>query len=135
MANLPGQGKSPIKLCFIDAEVIKSIVSQNGQFALKVLSKICYVSDEIIFGRVNICALQLRGRIAFLLLYLANEIYDSKNFVLPLTRREIGELIAVSTENVIRILSEFRREGIIGIDGKEIKITNLHQLESISRVS
>ena len=126
---------SNTEVCFINAEVIKKIIGQNGQFALKVLSKICHVSDEIIFNRVNICSKQMRGRIAFLLLYLAREIFDSGDFQLPLTRREIGELIAMSTENVIRILSEFKREGILRMDGKNICIADPHQLELISKVS
>jgi len=124
-----------LEVCFIDAEVIKNIIGQNGQFALKVLSKICHISDEIIFNRVNICSKQLRGRIAYLLLYMAKEIFDSAEFKLPLTRREMGELIAMSTENVIRILSEFKKDGILEMDGRDLKITDMNHLELISKVS
>ena len=35
-----------------------------------------------------------------------------KNFDLPVSRKEIGELIGMTTENVIRIFSEFRRDEI-----------------------
>ncbi len=126
---------SKTEVCFIGTDVIKNIIGQNGQFALKVLSKICHVSDEIIFNRVNICSKQMRGRIAFLLLYLAREIFDSNEFKLPLTRREIGELIAMSTENVIRIISEFRKEGILSMEGKNLHIEDFSQLELISKVN
>ena len=120
-------------ICFIDIDVIKKAVMTNGIFALDVLSKICDVSDEIIHNRVNIGAKQLRGRIAYLLIFLSKEIFCSTSFDLPLTRRELGELINMSTGNVIRILSEFRRDGILQIDGHTIEIENLETLDKISR--
>ena len=97
------------------------------------LSKISQVSDEIIHNRVNICSKQLRGRIAYLLIMFSKEIYYNTKFDLPLTRKEFGELIDMSTENVIRILSEFRKDGLIQIDGAHIEIQNFESLEKISK--
>lgn len=37
------------------------------------------------------------------------------------------------TENVIRILSEFRKDDIIIIDGKTIEILNVEFLEKLSK--
>lgn len=120
-------------LCFIDINIVKNIIKTNGIFALDVLSKISQVSDEIIHNRVNICSKQLRGRIAYLLIFFSKEIYLNTKFDLPLTRREFGELIDMSTENVIRILSEFRKDELIHIDGSCIEIENFDSLEKISR--
>ena len=112
---------------------LKNTIRENGTFALDVLSKISHVSDEIIGRRVNICSKQLRGRIAYLLIYFSKEIYYNTKFELPLTRKEFGELIDMSTENVIRILSEFRKDGLIKIDGSKIEILNFESLNKISR--
>jgi CRP/FNR family transcriptional regulator len=51
---------------------------------------------------------------------------------LPVSRKEIAELIGMTTENVIRILSEFRKEKIIKINGKEIEIVDFERLKMIS---
>ena len=91
------------------------------------------MSDEIIKRRVNICSKQLRGRISYLLITFAKEIYFNTKFDLPLTRKEFGELIDMSTENVIRILSEFRKDELIKIDGSKIEILNFESLDKISR--
>ncbi len=123
----------PSSICFIEIETIKRLIGANGFFALDVLGKICNVSDEIIKNRVNICSKQLRGRIAYLLVYFAKEIYNNARFNLPITRRELGELIDMSTENVIRILSEFRKDGLIGIHGNQIEIMNFEMLKRISK--
>jgi len=120
-------------LCFIDIHLIKKIIQENGLFAMDVLAKISQVSDEIIHRRVNICSKQLRGRIAYLLIFFSKDIYHNTKFELPLTRKEFGELIDMSTENVIRILSEFRRDGLIKIDGSKIEILNFESLDKVSR--
>lgn len=120
-------------LCFIDIELIKTMIRKNGIFALEVLSKMSDISNEIIQNKVNISSKNLRGRIAYLLIYFSKEIFHNTQFALPITRREIGELINVSTENVIRVLSELRREGIIEIDGCKIHILNYQTLTKISR--
>ena len=67
------------------------------------------------------------------MIMFAKEIYYNTKFDLPLTRKEFGELIDMSTENVIRILSEFRKDGLIQIDGSHIEIQNFESLEKISK--
>ena len=120
-------------VCFIDLETLKSTVRKNGDFALEVLEKFSKVSDDIIQFRMMIDRRQLRGRIAYILVMLAKQVYFKSKFNLPLSRKEIAELIDMSTENVIRILSEFRKDNIIKIDGSCIEILNIGQLERICR--
>lgn len=120
-------------LCFINLDVLKNTIKNNGIFALEVLEKISKISDEIIQFRMMIDRRQLRGRIAYILVMFAKQVYFNSRFELPLSRKEIAELIDMSTENVIRILSEFRRDGIIRIDGSMIDILNMGQLERICR--
>jgi len=74
----------------------------------------------------------LRGRIAYILLDFANNIYKSNEFVLPISRREIAELIDMRTENVIRIMSEFRKDGLIKINGHIIEVINPEMLLKVS---
>ncbi len=119
--------------CFVDIHVMREIIRNNGDFALDLLSLISQSADEIINNQINISSKQLRGRIAYLLILLSEKIFQKQLFYLPLTRREIGELINMSTENVIRIFSEFRRDGIIESREHIIQINNLKALEKISR--
>jgi CRP/FNR family transcriptional regulator len=120
-------------MCFIDLEVLKNTVRNNGVFALEVLEKISRISDDIIQFRMMIDRRQLRGRIAYILVMFARQVYFKSKFHLPLSRKEIAELIDMSTENVIRILSEFRKDEIIRIDGSLIEILNIGQLERLCR--
>ena len=70
----------------------------------------------------------------YVLLYFAQDIYKNHAFELPVSRKEIAELIEMTTENVIRILSEFRKDGILKIYGKVIEITDIELLKKISEL-
>ncbi|MDX9695545.1 MAG: Crp/Fnr family transcriptional regulator [Bacteroidales bacterium] len=118
-------------VCFVDLEIIKNMIKTNGVFAIDFFEKISAVADSVIKTRIDINTRQLRGRIAYILLLFAKQIYNSPKFSLPISRKEVAELIDMSTENVIRVLSEFRKDKIIQIEGKEIEILDLKRLEKI----
>ncbi|MFC1734356.1 Crp/Fnr family transcriptional regulator [candidate division KSB1 bacterium] len=118
-------------VCAINIEFLESLVKSNGIFALDLLNKLSTTYDNIINTRFMLSSKHLRGRIAYIILFFSNKIYHDNKFELPLSRKEIGELINMTTENVIRILSEFRKDGIIGIDGKTIEIQNEEILRKI----
>jgi CRP-like cAMP-binding protein len=109
-------------LCFVDIDLMKKYVSTNGAFALEVMKNISSVSDDIIRKTYAINSKNLRGRIALVLCDFADSIFLSDSFELPISRKEIGELIDMTPENVIRILSEFRRDGLINLKGKRVDI-------------
>lgn len=121
-------------ICSFSAEPFKELIQNNADFGLSILEKVSRTSDEIIHDTFEIRKKQLRGRIAYILLNFSENIYHKETFELPISRREIAELIEMTTENVIRILSEFRKDQIIGIDGKKIIIQDMERLKKISEL-
>jgi CRP/FNR family transcriptional regulator len=119
-------------VCYVDLDLIKNQVQINGPFALDLLSKMSETTDDLINNTLEISRKNLRGRIAYVLLYFARKVYNSKTFELPVSRKEIAEYIEMTTENVIRIMSEFRKDEIIRINGKLIEILDEEKLEQIS---
>ena len=78
----------------------------------------------------------IRERLAFLLLQLANT-YGVDGGVhqqidLILSREEIAGMVGTATESVIRLLSEFNKDGLIELDGKKIKIKDKKGLVRLS---
>jgi len=118
-------------VCFVDLEIIKNLIKTNGIFAIDFFEKISKIADSVIKTRVDINTRQLRGRIAYILLFFSKHIYNSIKFNLPISRKEVAELIDMSTENVIRVLSEFRKDKLIHIEGKNIEILDIKRLERI----
>lgn len=120
-------------VCDVNLEVLKYLVSTNGNLSLRLLNRMSKTSDEIIDNQFELAQKQVKGRVAHLLLFFANQIYRKNSFNLPLTRREIGELISITTENTIRTLSEFRKDDIIDMDGRKLVILDKDRLDLINK--
>jgi CRP/FNR family transcriptional regulator len=118
--------------CNLKMDDIRSLIDKNGKVALNLLGRMSRVADTIILESLEIRKKHLRGRVAYLLIYFAGTIFNSEEFELPLTRKEMGEYVGMTTENVIRTLSEFRKDGILKIYGKTIQIVNMDSLRSIA---
>lgn len=121
------------EFCIVEFDLINQLVQENGKFAFSLLQKISQVSDLLISTKFDIDNRQLRGRIAFILSLFSKDVYESTTFNLPISRKEIGELIDMRIENVVRILSEFRRDKIITIEGTTIVILQPDKLEWIKK--
>lgn len=120
-------------VCIINLDLIKELFQKNGAFAAGLLTKISRINDKIISQTLDIRQKNLAGRVAFVLIYFTKEIYHSRVFDLPVSRKEIADYIGMSTANVIRTMSDFKKEGLIGIYGKTIEIMDLDKLEVISK--
>ncbi|MCW3786137.1 Crp/Fnr family transcriptional regulator [Plebeiibacterium sediminum] len=118
--------------CNISIHDVKKLLQNNGPFAMGILEKMSKVSDAVINESLQIRKRNLRGRIAYVLLHFRNDIYNSDYYELPVSRKEIAEYIGMTTENVIRALTEFRKDGIIKIFGKAIEIVSYKKLVQIS---
>lgn len=120
-------------VCTVELEYIKRLFLINGGFASNLLTKISTINDKIIGQTLDIRQKNLAGRVAFVLLYFTEDIYKSRVFDIPVSRKEIADYIGMSTANVIRTLSDFKRDGIIKIFGKTMEIVNIEKLEIISK--
>jgi CRP/FNR family transcriptional regulator len=118
--------------CSLKMADIRMLVENNGPLSLSLMQKMSRIADRIILDSLEFRKKHLRGRVAHLLIYFAEKVYDSDEFDLPLTRKEMAEYIGMSAENVIRSLSEFRKDGILKIFGKTILVVQMETLKSIA---
>jgi len=74
-------------------------------------------------------------RIAAFLLNLSQRYqqrgYSSKEFVLRLTRSDIGSYLGMKLETVSRLLSRFQSKGLINIDKSVIRLVDLQALKAM----
>lgn len=120
-------------ICVVKLDFIKDLFLKNGGFAMGLVTKISKINDKIIMQTLDIRQKNLVGRVAYVLLYFTKEIYNSMVFDLPVSRKEIADYIGMSTANVIRTLSDFKKDGIIKVFGKTIEIVDINKLEVISK--
>ena len=118
----------------IDIELFKQLILKNSKFAFSII-KTLNANTVQTYGRFYCFTnKQMHGRLADILLCLAQRIYGKDYFHLPLTRADLAELTGMSTESVVRVMKDFKDDGLIQTEGKEIKLINLEMLMKISEV-
>ena len=116
----------------IDIQLFKQLLKQNPMFAYRVIN-ILNESTSQSYGRFfSLTQKQLHGRLADILLCLSRKIFKSESFDLPLSRSDLSDLTSMSTESVIRIMKDFKDDGIININNKSITLLDIPRLDSIS---
>ncbi len=120
-------------VCFIDIDIFKNFILLNGKFAYEIIVELCRNEVSSFQRCINRTQKHIHGRIADALLFFSNQVYGNSEFLLPLSRLELGYFINTSRESVCRILNEFSDTGIIKLKGKRIKITDQELLEVISQ--
>ncbi len=114
-----------------DINVIKNILRTNARFAYRVIS-ILNENKAHTYKRVFcLTQKQAHGRVADLLLCLSSRVFKEDSFYLPFPRIDFAGLAGLSVESVVRILKEFKDDGLISFQGKSFEILNK---ESLSRV-
>jgi CRP/FNR family transcriptional regulator len=93
---------------------------------------VCKNEIEAYYRYANKAQKQAKGRIADVLLMFADEIFQRDIFPVLLSQEEIANMVDTSRESVSRVLTEFAKDGIITVTGKQIEIINRKLLLLIS---
>ena len=122
--------ESQIRL--FDINAFKQLLNSNPALGTKVIS---LMAEQlvIISGRFFcFTKKQTYGRMADVLLCLAERIYKSSSFPLFLNRRDIAELTSMSVESTARIITKFKEEGLIEEKDDHLHIIDKGKLHMIS---
>ena len=78
----------------------------------------------------------VRERLAEILLLLEEKLGTNEyGFInITLTREEIANLIGTATESAIRLMSEFKADDLIEVEGRKIKLTNKEKLHKLANI-
>ena len=124
------------KVCFIPSEILVSFIKTNPTYALELMKLACHELGEANSFITDIAQKTVRERLAEILLLLVNDFgLDSQNYLrISLTREELANIVGTATESVIRLLSEFKTDRLVELNGRKIKILDKKGLEKISNV-
>ena len=123
-------------MCFIPAEILISFIKTNTSYALELLKLACHELGEANSFITDIAQKTVRERLAEILLLLVNDfgLDEQKYLRISLTREELANIVGTATESVIRLLSEFKADKLVDLDGRKIRILNVKAIEKISNV-
>ncbi len=121
------------KVSLIEIGAFKQIMNSNAQFSARMVSLLAEQS-AIINGRFYcLTKKQTYGRLADVIICLANRIYKTQKFPLHLSRKDFAELSGMSIESIARILTKFKGDGLIEINSEYVEILNYEKLNMISQ--
>ena len=122
------------QVCFIPSEILISLIKTNSSFAFELLKLACHELNEANSFITDIAQKTVRERLAEVLLLLVNDFgLDNQQFLnISLTREELANIVGTATESVIRLLSEFKADKLVELNGRRIKILNIRGLEKVS---
>jgi CRP-like cAMP-binding protein len=122
-----------LKICYIDINIFKQLVKENGNFAFQILKEVGKENLYNYYRFISNSHKKTDGRFADILLYLSEKIYENSKFKLQLTRQELADLMGVSRENLTRVLSKFKEDNIIAVTHDYIEIIKPDLLSTISK--
>ncbi|MCX6300929.1 MAG: Crp/Fnr family transcriptional regulator [Bacteroidia bacterium] len=124
------------QVCFIPSEILIKLVKTNSSFAHELLKLACHELGEANSFITDIAQKTVRERLAEIIILLVNDFgLDEQNFLqISLTREELANIVGTATESVIRLLSEFKSDKLVELNGRKIRILNKKGLEKISNV-
>lgn len=121
------------KICMIDLELVQQLYKENHAFFLKLNQAFARSTASILHKIITLNQKQARGRLAENLLYLS-DLHGGSIFNMGITRRELGEMCAISEENTVRVLREFCNENIIHMEGRRLSILDRKLLKKLSEI-
>ena len=108
---------------------ILNLAQMNTQLAINLMQTTAAESLRLLSYSTNMQLLDVEGRLAYLLLYLAREVFHSKRFRIPINQLKLANLITTSREVVNRVFMTWRREGVITLAQHEVTILQREILE------
>ena len=122
-----------LRVCYINKETLEKLMKKSGEFAYEIMVSLCMDNIKRSTKLFNQSQKKIYGRVADAIIYFSESIFEASSFNLPLSRKEMANLIGTSRESTSRALTKFHVENIIEIKGSFLKILNFNQLQNISK--
>ena len=112
------------------------MLDKNPQLSRTMLKSLCH---EIGIANERIQSLaqkNVRERLAETLLLLHETFHGESTedamIDITLPREDIANIVGTATETLIRLLSEFRNDGLVEFEGKRIRLLDMEKLKKLA---
>jgi CRP-like cAMP-binding protein len=132
--NLSATALEDMEICFIPKSEVLGLFERNNQFSMNLMKSICGDLKESDDHMVSVSQKTVKERLAETLVSLEANFgkNDDGSLHIQLSREELAGMIGTATESCIRLLSDFKKLGLIDLIGKKIVILNISKLKRIS---
>lgn len=130
------EAMTPMTVQFLPADIFLHLLKVDPKLSYAMLQKLAYELGESANTVTFLAQKTVRERLAEILILLEQKLgTDPEGFIkISLTREEIANLIGTATESAIRLISEFKQDDLISVEGRNIKILNRDKLIKLGHV-
>jgi CRP-like cAMP-binding protein len=133
--SISAEAITEAQLCFLSRERLVPFLQKHPETAIRLVTTL---SAELAAARRKVRDLALKGaesRLAGLLVQLARANGAEpagRQVQLGYSRRELAEMVGVSTETAIRLLGKLKQKHAITVERREITITDFDKLTKLA---
>lgn len=132
--NLSATALSEMEVCFIPKDIISNTLNSNSYFSLEVLRHMAHDLKEADDVIVDMSQKTVKQRLAAAFIYLKTNYGEDENGFLTLTlsRDDYANIVGTALESLIRMISEFKKKGLIKTSVKKIGILDGQKLQELA---
>jgi CRP/FNR family transcriptional regulator, polysaccharide utilization system transcription regulator len=125
-----------VVMCYIPGDELTHLIKESPEFAMNLMKLTCRELGESHKYLTDIAQKTVRERLAEVLLLLMDtfDVEPDGTLKISLTREELANMVGTATESVIRLLSEFKSDKLIELNGRKVKLLNIPKLIKIGNV-
>jgi CRP-like cAMP-binding protein len=120
-----------VELAVVSKNVLKNILSKSNAVSLELMNVLTENLSEIKEQLLQMAYSSVRKKTASTILQFAEILNKNQNDNIKISRHDLASVAGIATESLIRTLSGFKKDGLIEIEGRNIRITNLDGLRHI----
>ncbi|MDN5577809.1 MAG: Crp/Fnr family transcriptional regulator [Chryseobacterium sp.] len=130
------EAMTEVEAQFLPSDIFLHLLEVAPRLSFVMLQKIAFELGESANTVTFLAQKTVRERLAEILLLLEQKLgTDPEGFIkISLTREEIANIIGTATESAIRLISEFKQDGLIEVEGRNLKILNHDKLIKLGHV-
>lgn len=124
---------SELVVSHIPYSILLDLLKQNWKFTHEVMKMICNELGTSNTFVTDIAQKSVRERTAEMLLFLKDEfgVDPCNTLQITITREDLANMVGTATESLTRMISEFRKDGLLECQGRKIifrDATKLHKV-------
>ncbi|GGD91579.1 response regulator [Planktosalinus lacus] len=135
MQNIPYQESATAmencELVAVSKDELKEVLNNNHKVNFDLINLLSDNLAEIKDQLLQMAYGSVRKKTAATILQFADKMNKKKDESIKISRSDLASVAGIATESLIRTLSSFNKEGIIEIEGRNIKILDMDLLRDI----
>ena len=120
-----------VEVVGLTKEQLKLLLQQNHKLTLEIVQLLTEDLNGVKDQLLQMAYSSVTKKTAHTLMKFAEKLNHKANEPIKISRNDLASVAGIATETLIRTMSSFKQQGIIEIEGRNIKIIDLQKLSEI----